>query len=1096
MTGLIDPTGNPISSGMTPGPTIRPGETSSQTTIRSYGQQPITSPRQQISQDRNQLQSSLSDLSKMTNDLEKVADSLSGILKNMESSLGKGNHELKDIVRNIRDIVTDTGDVEDIFRDLIKTNKELAKHGIFDSKKRGEALKSLEMMKKKWLELQDITSDIGSLNRIKKAVESIDKAVEQLGDNLDEALNSEEAEKLADALYEGAKGAERFTKNLKEMTSTKTGLQNLFTTIRNSGHFLANNRVFNTIDKHIKLQQQNEKLSRAILANRDVRERAIKKRGAEIGITSGADLLGKDISKLSGRTGLSGVLDRKLIQMASKNTEGFLAKMAVRGGGSVLSGIGTKAVGLAETGMSNLVGLGSKMAGPMAILDLIRQAYDVNVQQNKKVAELAGGGVFGGNDVGAAMMRLRTNLGQNSFGLTVGMGQTFDKNIDLMKSLIAGGRGVSAMAERPMDIGQLAQSGAGFYGSIFKNAIYGAGPIGLTQDQAVKISLDMMEKFNATTTRTTEFFKDIDRQTKAAGISTSKYLEIVEAVGSNFDNMNRSLNTTVTLLNTLGRSGRLTGDKMKEVAQGLTGSNVTGIPQRLALLQMMGKGGRARFAESLESEVRSAQEDTEHMIKQLPEAGKKIFEGLGDLSQETLSKYEDVLMRNKDKFDDQTYKQLSTRFNTLRSRYSTSGGVASAIRSGNLQNAVGIMESMGTSPATQMKYNLYSLRQAAISTGVNLSDLLSKDVTTRNKAMNFATPMLNRVFSGGDYEKILESFRTAGQEMSTEIINRTMKGGLDRNKGGISPELAAKLYNEVSKKVGLSQIKDTKLAASAFQEMVRSGKAGGKQLSDILPGLETTLDQLTDPLSELSEYSKQLVDNQKQIEIKKRTTESAEIFARTFEYLFMRVVNVLGKLINYLTPSGEKAKQQMETTLASSYGYTLQNAQLTSEAPPEAVDKLKKYSEEAQTGMLSEEHAKEAMDIINKYGDRNAKESLSRSAVSYIEARRAQGYPGGLDIMGAITDLSEYDPKKALSELYSIYGGDYNKPDVKVYAGQQQLKTIFDNAVKAGLYTSNKDSGGNVTYHINTKVMNADAVVQKTNIDDSTRESKETPGKS
>lgn len=1099
--GLIDPQGNPISSGQDPGPQIRPAPVGP--SVKSYGS---PAPARQLSQDSSQLDSSLKNMSDLAANMDKLSGVLGKILDTMSSNIKKSNTELRDIVRSIRHVVEDSDSIEDSFKQMVRTQKELGKYGLFDNKKASEIKKTLEVMKDKWEEIIESSGNTKNLDKYKLALKGVTTALDQVGKAGDDAFDPDMADNLADGISRATKEAEKLSAKLgkiRENTRHLSSMQHLATFARTLG---AGTDTFNRHDRlmgNIKqTKQQNE--DRKNLVAKTLREKQIFRP---------SDLANSDVSTLSHRGGVGGIIDRKIAQYASRNTNGLAAKMVMAGGGSAISGASGGGLGLLGRGAGAL----EAAEGPLLIAGIVKELYDQNAIQNKKAAELAGGGLFagsGGTGVGKTMNMLRSNLTSTSFYQQAVLGQTFDKNIDVMKNIVGTGRGIGDFGKSGMDLSKLGQGGAGsgFYGSVFRNAIYGGRPVGLSQDESVKLTIKALDEYQATTERVQEFFVNIERSTKAAGISTGKYLEIVEAVGSNFDNMNRSLNSTVTLLNAVGRTGRLTGERMKDVAKGLTQENVKAAPQQMVMLMgLMNKGGGGSFIKSLQDEVETMRKDTEKTLTDnLNKAG--IETPKGGLNEKNIGDFEQLLVNNKGKFDQNTYQTMFGNVTNYKNKIRGTSGVIDALNKGDIAGAQGLLEQMGKSSGINKYSNYQALREAAAGTHVDIGDLLSgnavknKNATTGSRGLAFTRFM---ELMGPKAQEYLDTTRTAASNQADVLYNMAKEGGMSNAlKGTLYTGLAGRGYVNTPKKgEDVAALFDKIIASGGKMTKMVNGKVVDTgPILNALPELKETMDQLLQEGSETNKYiedQNKMISKQKQDDeaekMAENTATTAELFANAFNYLFMKVINAIGEITEILRSSklfgGTKAiSKEVAGNSVNEMFKGISTKNINGQANKTEFSDL---MDKAKSGTLPMEDFRKLRELVLSSGDKSAVSALGYSIGKY----QAMGEPSGAtsikDMMSVLdedkgnTDLSS----RELAGYLSAKGFDMSKGTIDVKRGETYSADYFelmDKAMKAGLIKPATDnSPDKPTYRYVISNYNTDATVKQIWSPDAARTSSE-----
>jgi hypothetical protein len=1048
LAGLVDPQGNPVGGTSPNVRVIRPGYTSSQTTQRIQQQQQQQQP-QASSPGRQNLDAGLTDLSKVSSDLDNVNKKLDAVLQHMTTELKDSNKEITKMMRGLRDVISDSTDIESNFKEMIRLQKDLAKSGIFDDRSRSAVMGDVEKMKRKWGDLAKASTDTKFQQVHTKALDDIDKLLAQIEKSKKEAFDPTEIEELTKGLK---KATDQLDSMLNVVVNIKTASQQLSGTFKTlGGTFLGKNKFVSAINQHYdrqeEAQQGIEKFKKLGKERKEANEAYIASKGGPEGALRGYS---------SDRGGMRGMLDNRLAAIGAKNPTGFIGRTALTGNGSFIGGIGSKLAGGIEGGASSLLQFGSRMSGPLMAAQALAAIYDANIEKNKKVNELAGGGIYGGDqDIDKVMMGLRTSLSSSSIMEQGLMGQSMDKNIDIMKSLISGGRSVQDVDGQDFSTG-----GTGFYGSVMKNAVYGGSPIGLSQDESVKLQLKALDEYQATLDQVDEFFVSIGKSTKAAGLSTGKYLEIVEAVSNNFDNMNKSLNTTVNLLNALSRSGRLTGDRMKEVLTTLTGNQIKSPEMRMFGLSQMGAEGRNNLINNLNRET-----DTAHSA--LRDTLTK--NGIDVSGMKNIGEYEDALRKKYDsgQLDQKTYQTLVGNIKNYRDKVSNNSIAADAIRRGDYATAAGVGEVQGTGSVMNMANLFGTMSGFASATGTNIGSLLSSDVKTRAGASkSYLAYSLANGISGTDAQNTLDAARSYASIGANTTLSMGAKGGLSKDyMGKMMTDLSSRGYVDLPK--GAS--------ADELQEMfidLMNGKTklkGDKILSDALTELPSVLNAMSDGTMDMVELDKKKAqkerdDKTKAIAVNTKTT--ADLFAQSFEYLFAKVINAVGEMISLLKvltlsiggTSEEDAKRYKKNAVDA--WQNLGSADPSAWGDKQDVARFKELQVKAQSGSLTDEEYKEMYELAKK------------NKVS------GDGMVGAAKYIDALADNTPDDDKKGNLETALEFLKEKGVVDTKLFslsgdpAAVAEYTAAMQQVVKDGTYSVTPVTGANGAQGVVYQVIN------------------------
>lgn len=993
------------------------------------------------------LQNAVNDLSnlsgnkQMVNDLDRALDSLADSSKKM-------SREFESIVDNLDDIVSRSTEIEKNYKDIVKVQKEIARIGKLDNISYKDMVATVAILNKKWQDLEKTASNTKFYSAHKRGLEDINKKMTELNSISEEAWDKDKTTEYLNGLKEVTRELDKFKFYTRQAVSFGDAMANIGRAANKATG--GTNKFFQVFDK----------ISATKARLRDAQSYLHEKRKDRIlGAKEQRQALGGEENFLknykSTRGGFSGMVDRKLIDMAGKGAKGnLLFNLARQGGGSVISGIGSRVAGMAEGGLGSLMGIGSKLAGPMAIAGMMAQAYDANIERNKKIQELAGGGIYGkGANVGDVMTNMRKTLGSTDYTQQL-MGYDFASNVDTMKSLIYSGRSVGDITGK--DLGAISHQGAavGFYGATMKNAIYGGTPVGLSTDESVKLQMKLLDEYQSTLQETTDFFKQINTGTKAAGISTSKYLEIIDSLNAGFDSMNKSLYTSVNLLGSLSRTGRLTGEKMKDVLTTVTGNQVQDTAYRMAAMQSLSPKMREDFVKGLRDD---AAEQTKNMIANLH--GVNVAPGETDLT-----KIEDAIeqaFKNK-AIDQKTYQQYVENVSQARNRQRGQIGMAEALEKGDYQTAAGLAMAQGVGSKQGFMFTSGIAQLAARSTGISAGDLFSSDVT-KNAATNKAImPVIMQLQRAGvDAQKFIDASRTIVSTASRDVMQQAKGGTLDE-------DFAQRLIKELQDSGQLAKGTYTKEQAMGILSgatPLQNGRNIADALSE-LPGIRTAL--VSGPLSKLVDTMTDTEQEKQRANIAQQTTTTAEAFARSFEYLFTRVVDVLQSILNALPFTGDKAAATAAGKINAQQAKEKYSGLLNrTDLSPQDRGRVEGLLKSAETnGQLSAEDLNTLSGLALKY---NAvkKEDVAVAATPFqvatqqpiVNAARQRLVEAGANITD--TGIS-----------FDTSGSWYNRwiSDPRRQNFLSAIETLRSSGVDVGqpVVTPNAGGGSHIQYNINT----------------------------
>lgn len=635
---------------------------------------------------------------------------------------------------------------------------------------------------------------------------------------------------------------------------------------------------------------------------------------------------------VSGSGGFLGGKFNKLVgKLAQREGGGWLARRAQgllsRGAGSATAGAGA----LAQGGMSGLLrgglGLASRAAVPLAVVQGIIAVRDKVVEENKKIqAGLGATGIHGAPGTGTGFQAVRKSLLSTGLSNAVFMGQGLSENMSLMSTIHEdSGLAVGRTLRRGVDLGDVLSaregSGNGFYGSIMKNSLYNGRNLGMNQDQSVRLTLKLVEKFGATMTATQEFFVGLDSTVEASGISASKYLEIIDSVTDGFSEMNKSLTHTVTILTNIGKTGRLTGDRMKSLVQDLTKDSGQSTAQRYVTAQhLVSTQGNKTIANALEAEMDT---DMADLRKQLSDAGVSA-DLLTDVGGNAAAI--DLQLQNNPNLDSETRKTITSAMNTKLQRRKTLRARKEAWDSGDPLAIASVMDNAEASAQENILMNKGLLEMIAGVAGLSRDDtkkLVAGDAGVASRVMR--SPVVGQMKKSGTLASDFDIMKTANAQEQARISGAGIAVKFAQDAGNVDNLYRdGKLTAQGQTILKLQQArgitgKDDREVVQKFVDEATDPKTQG-ELMKTLVGLDETMVQLTMNGTAMAEALKAQTDQAakdaaaaKSRQIVSETRTTAEIFASSFEYLFDQLLQALGSAARILNPAAWFAKRDKST---------------------------------------------------------------------------------------------------------------------------------------------------------------------------------------
>jgi hypothetical protein len=502
--------------------------------------------------------------------------------KAMSANVADMSKELGDVVAKVNEMGTDMGKnvkhIDDFRSGLKGVSREVSQiaDDMLSSKDFEKTDKSLKKVRETLIKIQAAAAPASKeFNASNKSLDLVNKALEKFKGNV--RLNNTELGDMNKLMRELAKTAEGVSDAFKNMslnhlTRQIHSISRNFATLgigkkfsRNMDKYTAGAEIRENIKKH-KADREAGNVEGAHKRKQQIMD-TIKRQYPTLDpslLTTPGTPARAEVGK---RMGLRGKMHKKFI-------EGDETGAFQHGGGGGIRALASKAAGAMEDATGGAMGMAAEAAPVLALLELVREAFDKQAAQNKTMeSSLGKAGLFGGiydKDGDTGFDRARGNLNARSANPLQNMGLTFDRNMKIAAGLSEGGRGLSEVRTGGGENRAGGQFGPGGFGQVQRIAA-GAGRVaGLTDTESVQQTLKMLDQYNQTLESSEDFFIKVKSGADAAGISTMKYIGLIDDVNSHFNRMNKSLDQTMNMLGQLSKTGRLGAEDLKQYMDFLT----------------------------------------------------------------------------------------------------------------------------------------------------------------------------------------------------------------------------------------------------------------------------------------------------------------------------------------------------------------------------------------------------------------------------------------------------------------------------------------------------------------------------------------------
>ena len=347
-----------------------------------------------------------------------------------------------------------------------------------------------------------------------------------------------------------------------------------------------------------------------------------KRRAKEIAEMKEGDL--QDLmQQYSGRKGRLG--KREAIN-AAKGVRAFATEFAGAAEGEEVAGAGIGAAGdVVAGGGSAMAGGAAELAGPIGIaimaVTAMKDLFDGMIKSNKDIYTRLGtaGLLTHAPNAFEAFQNVRANLtrGPNAYG------QTKEENMRIAETIAKFGVSVGDLAEAGNDLKKniIGYAEAGRGTNISTIVHHGGAMLGLSDVQTTEQIMKLLQQYHISLQGTDTFFNELISDTKAAGLSTTKYLQIIEEITNQFDHMSRGIDAVTSALRNLGHTGLLTSEMVEDSMKAMMTTKAAPEVNAYLLMQMSPAERAGAF--------RSMQQGTQRMGANALDAAEKAYTDSG-----------------------------------------------------------------------------------------------------------------------------------------------------------------------------------------------------------------------------------------------------------------------------------------------------------------------------------------------------------------------------------------------------------------------------------------------------------------------------------
>jgi hypothetical protein len=873
------------------------------------------------------------------------AAGLAALLKEMAGSLGTikegffgvekktadATKRLSSYGHELKSLLAYTEDLEEVAKGYLDIQKKLSKDTIkADSYE--DVLSNLKEMHRQSDTL--VKSGIFSgktLDAIKYKMKAVEEAIDDVGAVVGTAFDGDKVRPLIDGIGKIHGQIEKLAKTAKEVT---------FSTWSKDVHS-AEKAVMSLLgkasrmDKFSKFGQMGFDIKKAHEARHKGRaEEFHARRNALIAKHSPQTAAGYRTVAQEAHGGIFGggpiaaaLIRKQEVARASGKPMSRLAAVGTRmmemGEGSVGRGLISGVSGAIEGGSAGVMGSIAAAAPILAILDVIKEAFDKRVMMNSQVNDALGkGGIYAGAGVNPIdqMKSINSNLNTTPWrGFRFGVG--YDKNLSLAKTMVEQGFGADNLGSGLNQDDDKDGFKRSSFGSIQRNAYVFGRVAGMNPDQTTEQTLKLVTQYRQSLKSTEDFFINITKDSKAAGISVTKYVSIIDEVNSGYDRMNKLLAGTVDIMRLMSRTGRLTAEDMKDMVDTATNGGQRAPYETQAYLNiesMRRPGGMAPRLRAERSEYEAALDNAASALgagKSAEEVAKirsALANGIEQPGNRGGAAYLSGMQLQADKQfsgengDPLAHQAASGALSKLGNSYQQMLSTQLAVKNNDGLGLATSDQIMGNTFTKDTFGTLQSVQQAMMLSGYNSTDLFD----SRKRAAMYQDPKFKFSMEalGVDPKKmnglpqILQNVAPTAVDMFKQGNNAT-----DDDATRLSKQTFASQAREYLTGQGVTGIdmKDPD-AMNAMQKFTK-GAGNDVIVASLLPGMKQMLEQmvpggvLEKSVREIASTLDEAQSKASTEKIKSDTTPMAEIFKTAFTSLFLmlsRPLEVIAKVLS------------------------------------------------------------------------------------------------------------------------------------------------------------------------------------------------------
>ena len=785
--------------------------------------------------------------------------------------------------------------------------------------------------------------------------------------------------------------------------------------------------------------------------------------------------------------------------------QGDEAEAFKHGAGGALKTLGSMAATGAESGIGEIAGMAGEFAGPLAAVaaavELLREGIDKTAKQNKDIESSMGkAGLFAGGG-GMAFTNVRNQLTPHDAFTMLGM--SFDRNLKIAQAMQEAGRGLSSVVRGEGLPTAGPEFGPGGFGQVQRIAMGAGRMAGFTDAEGVERTMKLVSEYGQTLEASEDFFIKVRKSADAAGLSTTKYISIIDDVLAGFDRMNKGLDQTMNILGELSKTGRLGAAELKEYMDFLMQggqAKVADIPWNVYTRMREGPEQQKRHRDVVETNLKSmaskagldySQFTGDDALDKLQRLDLSLTEGTGpyagfDETQKTAQR--------------EALRRMTQAVSAYQRVFHGSGGL--------IGQAFG--ETVDQLPAEKAQLQIERVQQAVQDAGGTWEDFMKRGMgAVRNPAL-----LVSRLHAAG-----IEDIGTA-QALPRAAATNLLAGIRGMTGVGVTKDQRTEYRKQALIFLALAKQKkipivgaDGKPLAPEIVDGILAGDPSSDKNDQALQGIFKNTDALQDVVNhsdkilgyvgDMAAMGEDVTAGEKQDTLDQarfaavQTQTTGEVIANAFSKWFNNLVGGMGKIVDWIEKPSKGEVSRAEQVYGDPKNIALaakKQSQLEGQramAQQEVVEAAKKHDRDAldvaEAKVADTERQMQALQDRSKKGEAVDKfldliQPQTKAGAKIIDMSQAVAPFGGSGLtVKDLADMANIVPKKELAgEIFGTLAGmkgvtgDVDRGTLTVNkASIPQMMDQLYPAIQKGLVKMGSTGPQGTTFIVNNYQLNS-----------------------